>query len=281
MKHYKRAFSTLTCIEAQLGEVVDYAVRHGFSAVELRMDPKLTVCGLGINDAKTVRDAFADAGIAVSDLASGVTVVEKSDAVYETAKACLDFAALIGAKGMRVFLGRGTPLFSKPAEHDFDGIVEELCRICDYADEKGVGIWLETHSEFSTGASMREVLDAVRAKGHGANMRIIWDLIHSIEYKESPADTVKALGNDIVHIHLKDGVYTGDPDRTQYIHTRLGEGDMKPSEMLALLSETDFDGCLSLEWEAPWRKELKGVYADTDAVFDAYNHWLDEAEGNA
>ena len=35
-----------------------------------------------------------------------------------------------------------------------------------------------------------------------------------------------------------------------------------------------YDGYLSLEYELPWRPELKGSYENTDAILDAYNVWV-------
>lgn len=280
MKSFKRGFSTLTCIDAELSAVLSYAVNHRFSAVELRLDSQQSICGMGIADAPAIRTVFSDAGIVISDLAAGVTLTGEDDAPVSVGCGCIDLAAAVNAAGVRVFIGKGVPHFSDQPKHDFDGIVDQLRMLCAYAAEKNIQIWAETHSEFSSGKEMRRLVDAVRADGvSGTNLRVIWDVIHTLEYKETPAESIGYLGEDIVHVHLKDGIRNpDDAERTQFIHKRLGEGEMPVHEVLALLSETAFDGVLSLEWEAPWRPELKDVYPDVDAIFDAYNSWLDAAE---
>ncbi len=272
----KRAFSTLACMNASLDEIVSYAARHKMSGVEVRLDKEQKLCGFGVEDAGRIREAFAKQNVALIDLASGVSVTSCHEKKLEEAKTVVDLASAAGAKGVRIFVGAGAKYFSDPVRNDFDGIVRQIAALCTYAKTKGVEIWAETHSSFSTGAMMKNLLDAAGAD----NLGVIWDVIHTIEYGESPAETVRLLGGKIVHVHIKDGRFSGDRNRTAYVHTKLGEGEIPLGEILNCLNSVGYDGALSLEWELPWRPELAGCYRDTDETLEAWNAWLDRTEGN-
>lgn len=272
----KRAFSTLTCIELSLPEVLALANRCGIPAVEMRLDGAQTICGLGLDKADTVRQLCRDAGVCLTDLATGVSVKEYDMAQLQMAKDCVALAAAVDCPAIRIFVGAMVGHFHEVPKQDEAGIVRLLTELCPYAAERGVQIWLETHSAYSTGRAIRELIDAVDAD----NLYVLWDLIHSIEYEETPAETLRFLGDRLAHVHLKDGRHSGDQNRTQYIHTALGEGEMPLGLTLSLLQEAGYDGYLSLEWEKPWRPELQQCYPDADATLLAYQHWLDMAETN-
>lgn len=272
----KRAFSTLACMELSLPELLDCARRNRMEGVEIRLDPAQKICGMGIEKAEEIRSLCSEKGVVITDLATGVSISRYDEALMQTAKACVDLASAVHCRAIRVFVGAMISRFTDPVKQDADGIVRFLAELCPYGEEKGVDIWLETHSVYSTGRSIRELIDAVNQP----NLYALWDLIHTIEFNEEPAETIRILGDRLAHIHLKDGRTTGDRNRTQYHHTALGEGEMPLCHMLDLLKKAEYTGYLSLEWELPWRAELKGCYADTDATLQAYNRWLDEAETN-
>ncbi len=272
----KRAFSTLACMELTFPELLDCAVRNGMEGVEIRLDPAQKICGMGRERADEIRDLCRASGVVIADLATGVSIVRYDENLMKTAMDCVDLASAVDCRAIRVFVGAMISRFSDVPKQDVDGIVRFLKELCPYAAEKKVDIWLETHSIYSTGRSIMTLIDAVDAP----NLYALWDLIHTIEFCEEPAETLAVLGDRLAHIHLKDGAFSGDRNRTQYVHTALGEGEMPLCHLLDLLQKSEYAGYLSLEWELPWRPELKGCYADTDATLQAYNSWLDAAENN-
>ncbi|MBQ8402446.1 MAG: TIM barrel protein, partial [Clostridia bacterium] len=272
----KRAFSTLACMELTFPELLACAVRNRMNGVEIRLDPAGKICGTGVEGAEEIRSLCRDNGVTITDLATGVSILRYDEKLMDTAKTCVDLACAVDCRAIRVFVGAMISRFSDVPKQDTAGIIRFLKELCPYAAEKGVEIWLETHSVYSTGRSIRELIDAVDAP----NLYALWDLIHTVEFCEEPAETLAVLGDRLAHIHLKDGAFSGDRNRTQYVHTALGEGEMPLCHLLDLLKTAGYDGYLSLEWELPWRPELKGCYADTDATLQAYNDWLDRAEGN-
>lgn len=276
----KRCFSTLTCIDASIDEVVAYAKNHAMNGVEIRLDAAQTVCGTGIDGAEDIRTLFADAGVVITDLATGVNVTGLGDLAAEMTKAegCVRLAAAVGASAIRIFVGGHQPKLSVEPKEDIDAIVGFVRALCDFAKGFGVAVWAETHSSHSTAASMTALSERVGRD----NLAVIWDVLHSIEFRESPEESVKLLSDAglLAHVHLKDARQPDDPDASQYIHTALGAGTFPLAKVISLLNEVGYGGYLSLEYELPWRPELKDTYADTDAILDAYNAWIGAAEAN-
>ena len=83
----KRCFSTLTCVDASVDEVLTYAKKHAMDGVEFRLDAAQTICGTSLDDADAIRAQFADAGVTITDLATGVNVTGLGDLDAEMKKA--------------------------------------------------------------------------------------------------------------------------------------------------------------------------------------------------
>lgn len=269
----KRAFSTLACLEKNLAEVAACAGRNGMTGVEIRLDNGQKICGMGIEDAAAIRETLG--GLTITDLATGVSAADYREDQVSLGRQCVDLAEAVGCRAIRVFVGGSTPRHSQPPQQNEDGIVRFLRELCEYAASKKVEVWAETHSSYSSGKAMAEL---VRRAGKD-NLFVIWDVLHTIEYRETAVQSAEYLGDRIAHVHLKDARSTGDPDLTQYRHTALGEGEFPLAEVLRCLKELNYDGFLSLEWELPWRPELKDCYRDTDETLAAFNRWMDSAEG--
>jgi len=267
----KRSFSTLCCLNDTVQQVISYALENDMKGVELRVSAESsTFDDKTIADAEEIRNAFQKAGLEITDLALSCSVKSYDQTQIEIGKAGIDFAAALNARAVRLFIGEHQERFSDKIESDLEGIVKALGELADYAKKKGVEIWLETHSCFSTGKSIRELLDLINRD----NAKAIWDLIHTVEYRETPKETVKYLGDKIAHIHLKDGRPNEDRDIIRYLHTDLGAGTMPLGEMLTELKSIGFDGFFSLEWESPWRAEIRDLYPDTNDLLKKYNEFL-------
>ena len=111
------------------------------------------------------------------------------------------------------------------------------------------------------------------------NLKIVWDVLHSIEYREDILDTIKYLGDKIVHIHFKDAVPPEDMNMCQYVHTDLGAGIIPFEKVISALKEMNFEGYLSLEWESPWRPEIRELYPDPNVLLEKYNKILEACGG--
>ncbi len=262
----KRAFSTLCCINYNVQEIIELAKNNNLS-VELRVDDK------NIDNFFGKKELFENAKVEITDIAASIFV--RNEEISENAYKYIDLAKNLNVKGVRVFAGESPQEFQNELISDIDGIVKGIKKLCEYAKNKNVEIWLETHSELSTGKLCKEVLDGVNMP----NLKIIWDVLHSIEYKEDIYDTIAYLGDKIVHIHFKDAVPPEDMNMCQYVHTDLGVGIMAFDEVISELKAMNFDGYLSLEWESPWRPEIRELYPDVNVLLKKYNDILDAFGG--
>lgn len=268
----KTAFTTLACPDLSLPELLLLAKRAQMDAVEIRLDKENRLCGLGFDELIAARRLFDESGIALSDLASGICVKTYDEAVLSQMEHCAKMAQILGTRGIRVFLGTGVKYFTDPILRDLDGVAAILRVGAEIVGRYGAELWLETHSDYSTGAVIADLLSRV----NDPRVRVIWDAIHSIEWGEAPADTVRLLGDAIVHVHLKDGTRPKDPNRTAYDLCALGEGDVDFDEIARCLRTIRYDGYLSLEWEQMWHPELAACYPDTDALLTAYQGLLQQ-----
>lgn len=265
----KTAFSTLACPTLSLEEVAAIAARTGMEALEIRLDRDDRLCGFDAEDADRIKGIIDAAGVVISDLATGIFVKTWSPELLPRMERCARLAAAVGARGIRVFVaGEGIHSFDEPLRIDLPGAAHTLKAGAALLRPLGVEIWVETHSEYSTGAIVSSLLKTVDEE----NMRVIWDILHSIEWGESPAQTVAALGKSIVHVHLKDGESTGAP--TDYRLTKMGEGDVDFAAIAAALASIDYHGYLSLEWEQMWHPELEVHFPTTEALLLHYRQFL-------
>lgn len=259
----KRAFSSLCCVKYSAQQIVELAKGSNL-AVELRVD-----------DAALDRFGedpliFQREGVKVTDIAASIFILHEQfpDVTYRY----VDLAEKMGVGAVRIFAGESPKVFQKNLLSDVDGIIKGIGKLCAYAQEKGIEIWLETHSEISTGKLCRQILDAVAMP----NLKIIWDVLHSIEYKETLDETLDYMAKDIVHIHYKDGVPNEDPEKIHYKLTDIAEGVMPFDQVFEKLKAIGFEGYVSLEWESPWRPEIRDLYPDPAVLLEKYNKFLDQ-----
>ena len=268
----KKAFSTVACMGLEWQQVLACAVEAGMDAVEIRMDNDGSIFGLPEEELPEVAKAFEAQGVRISNLGTGVQVTGYAPEKLDKACQCAAIAHTLGAKGIRVFLGSFVKRFSDPTPHDEEGIIRFLQELADYACTQNVEVWIETHNEYSTGLVLRQLLDQVNR----SNVRVIWDILHPFEYGESPEDTIRLLGDALVHVHIKDGVKAQDPDWIDYVYTRLGEGALPLGHIMDLLEQSGYQGYYSLEWEYAWRAEIRHCYEGLPQVLKAWNEFLDK-----
>ncbi len=262
----KRAFSTLCCIDYNADQIIELAQKSNL-AVELRVDNK------NIEDFFSAKEKFAETKIFITDIAASIFVLGED--FSETAYRYIELAQAMKVKGVRIFAGESPQTFQEEIVSDIEGIIKGVKKLCLYAQERNVEIWLETHSELSTGKLCKRVLEGVNMP----NLKIIWDILHSIEYREDINQTISHLGDSIVHVHLKDGCQSEDMNACQYVHTDLGKGEFPFGEAIDALKAMNFNGYLSLEWESPWRSEIRELYKDPKDLLFKYNSLLDEFGG--
>lgn len=245
----RRAFSTLGAPGADLDEVVRLARTGRCQGVELRCAVgQLVYPDMPATEAGRLGAALRRAGLAVPVLASYVQVAADDSGVVERLARHIDLAARLGAAQVRVFGGG-----ADRADGRRERAVRHLARAAPLAEAAGVGLALETHDTFLTGAEVAAVLEAVGSPHAGA----VWDAVNPWRAGESPERTAALLGPWLRHVQLKD---VASP--TDLRPVLPGHGVLPLPSVLAQLGHLGYGGWISLEWERAW-------YPDAAPLADA------------
>jgi sugar phosphate isomerase/epimerase len=250
----KHIFSTLPCMDYDALQLKELCDKHGFFGVEVRTKP----------DNSFVYADFLN----IINVGSSICIRDVNEKQLEDAKAILSQMENTNILGMRVFLGNFRRRFSDPKfffEHS--EIVKSLRTMCDYTSKE---IWVETHNEYSTGKVLKTLIEDVDRK----NLKIIWDIMHPFEDGESPEETWELIGKYISHVHIKDGKKRDDSTWHDYEYTPIGEGELPITEIIGILNNGNYTGCLSLEWENLWRDELKKLNWSVDKILKSYMDYM-------
>ena len=264
----KKAFSTLCCLDYTLDEILELAVSCHMDAIELRVDDRMLD---SIKDARVWGDKVLKAGIKVCDVASSIFILDGN--LTDKAEAYLSLARDIGADAVRIFAGRMPSNIQETEICCMEDIASALRNLCVMAEDMGLEIWLETHSEFSTGRRSSELADAVDMP----NLKILWDVLHSIEFCESLDDSIAYIGDKLAHVHVKDA-HAPEGDAFIYPLCDLGDGVFPLRELLVKLNAAGYDGYVSLEWESPWCPEIRDIYPDPHLLLEKYCEYLNITE---
>ncbi len=125
---------------------------------------------------------------------------------------------------------------------EYANMVDTIERLGRYGDQIGVMFATETGPE--PALPLRRVLE----KADTRSARVNLDPANLFMCAgENPVQSVRVLGEYIVHTHAKDGQMNPDGSHTEY---RLGDGGVPFREYLATLKYVGFDGFLTIEREA-------------------------------
>ena len=156
-----------------------------------------------------------------------------------------------GARYVRAF-GGGT-WGQSLTEADYDQAARTVVWWQQEKKQRGwrVDLLLETHDGFSASGPCRNLFARLREP-----IGIIWDSHHTWRLGgESPHESWSQLSTWIRHIHIKDSI--GKPSaRHPYTYVLPGDGEMPLGQIVELLTEHQFAGTISLEWERLWHPYL-------------------------
>lgn len=267
----KLSFSTLSFNEYGFEDLAKLCKKYGYSGFEIRMGSGVGHLDYSAKELVGYKKMLDSYGVAVVGLGTSVCIRDYSDALLEDFKRHLPMAHLLGAKGLRVFMGTFKGYRSQPGQPmNYDGCVKFLRAACEAAAQYDICVYIETHNEFATGKELRRLVDDVARD----NCKVIWDIMHPIEEKETIAQTLHYLGNVTAHVHIKDGVADPDADAVNCIYKPIGEGDMPIAELVSMLKAFGYDACYSLEWEEQWRQSLKDAALPHEQVLAQYADYM-------
>ena len=245
-------FSTLGCPTWSWRQILDFATRHGFPAIELRglqefvditRHPELAPERLA-----NVNQQLADRGLGVVCLGASARMHDLDAAQLDDAGRYIDLAAALGAPYVRVFGDRYVQ--GEPQEATRERVANNLRKIGERAEDHGVTVLIESHGDFTDSPSLREVLE----RADSPAVALLWDAHHTfVASREAPADTVRQVGRWIRHTHLKDSIAVG-PDR-RYVLT--GTGEVPVRAQIEALAQIGYRGLYSFEWEKRWHPEIE------------------------
>jgi sugar phosphate isomerase/epimerase len=255
-KRYPVGFSTLGCPKWDWKTILDHAAEWGFAAIELRglqgqMD--LTKCpefGAGRIGASLAD--LAALGLRIANLGASANLhipdqAERKEQLDE-AKRFIDLARQLKSPCVRVFGDKWVQ--GEAHETTIARIADGLHELGGYAKGSGVTVVLETHGDFPHSATILEMVKKAKSPGVG----VLWDTHHTcVAGKESPAETFKALGPYVRHVHLKDSVPGDSGDK--YVLT--GDGKVPVKDIVGVLAKGHYGGIYGFEWEKMWIPELQ------------------------
>ena len=267
----KLSFSTLGCPDWTLNESIAISADLGYNGIEIRgvademYAPRIPAFGDSLLE-KT-KQRFARASLSVPILTSGAFFADQKDVdgAMTEAKEYLLLASKMGVPYIRV-MGECSPEPRNTKElPQAVTCYKELCR---YAAPLGVMPLIETNGVLADSKTMLSFLSQVDEP----NMGVLWDIHHTFRfYDEAPADTVKALGSYIRHVHVKDSVRGRNGVITYMLN---GYGDVPIEESVSSLRAIGFDGFYSYEWVKRWSREL----AEPGIAFHKYISFMRELE---
>ncbi len=184
----------------------------------------------------------------------------------ETAKRYVDMAVALESSFIRIFAGPIKPEMDR--ESTMERIVEGFRATGEYARSRGVTALLETHDTFSTGKSVRGLLDRVDEAGIG----VVWDILHSYRFGESFEETWRQVGDRVRNVHLKDSMKF---DAAGFDIRLCGEGVIPIPEAVSLLMRNGYDGFYEFEWEKGWHPEIPTA----EVAFPHYVRYMEKLAG--
>jgi len=167
---------------------------------------------------ETVKADIAASGIKV--VSYGVENFTKDD---ESSRVKFDFAKALGIE----------IITANPMRNAF-GALATLC------DEYDIKIAIHNHGPGALYDKAEDTANAV--EGLSPRIGACVDTGHVIRSGEKPHEVIRALGDRVISLHLKDWVHEGEEQI-------LGEGDMDLKEVAKALKEIKFAGPIMLEYE--------------------------------
>ncbi|MCS7222692.1 MAG: sugar phosphate isomerase/epimerase family protein [Anaerolineae bacterium] len=240
----KYSFTSFSCPELTLPEVLALAKRIGYDGVELRLaEGHKHGVETDISSVKRreIKAQVTASGIALACLGTSCTYADPAraaDMVAETRRA-IQLAADIGCPRLRVFGGEIPTGITR--EQAMDSIVASLRAVAAQALESGVIICMETHDDWTNPDQVAEIMRRVNQP----SIAVTWDVMHPVRQSHVTMDQAfQALQPWIKHVHFHDGVNRLD----KFELKPIGEGDFDHRRMVELLMAAGYDGFLSGEW---------------------------------
>ena len=237
-------------VSQDLERIISFAKKFNLDGIEIRTLWNKKPHEL-VNYASRIRKMLNESGLAVSAIASPFfkADIDRKDEYtqhIDILKKCIELA-----KSLDTDIVRGFTFWRKaPLDEYLEIIVEKFSKPLDIVENEGIILAIENeYSTFVNNARrLSQFLKAIESK----NVKALWDPGNDIFDPEGEIpypDGYNMIKDNIVHIHVKDGVRKGKSGKPE---TRpVGEGEVNYREQIRALIRDRYKGYLSLETH--WR----------------------------
>ena len=159
---------------------------------------------------------------------------EEREATVRYYNEVIDLASDLGAN--KVLYIAGWQIFGTTRQQAWDRSKNCLDLIASHADKKGITIVVEpTAAATNLIETADDAMELMRSVARD-NVKVMFDTLHALYRNEIPADYVRAMRDDLVHIHVSDS-------------NRVipGEGRVDWIGLMQALNECGYDGYLTME----------------------------------
>ena len=177
-------------------------------------------------------------------------------------RAVSDFAARLGVKALGLHIGC---VPEDDAHPDYLAVLGMVREICDHAAANGQVFALETGQE--SAKVLRDFIADVKRP----NLRINFDPANMILYGSGdPIEALDVLGDLVVSVHAKDGIWPAGGPGSLGIEKVLGTGDVGMRRFVTKLREIGYSGPLCIEREGvTWEQKLIDIETGVAELKDA------------
>ena len=159
---------------------------------------------------------------------------EEREATVRYYNEVVDLASDLGAN--KVLYIAGWQIFGTSRQQAWDRTKNCLDLIASHADKKGITIVVEpTAAATNLIETADDAMELMRSVARD-NVKVMFDTLHALYRNEIPADYVRAMRDDLVHIHVSDS-------------NRVipGEGRVDWIGLMQALNECGYNGYLTME----------------------------------
>ena len=231
--------------------VIEKVSNAGYDCVELNAEtlpwaqPHVTPKLPDFNR-RQIRRKVKETGITISSISAHIGLVEaeenKRSENLNYALGCLDLAGDLEIPVAHLLSGSLAESVSR--QEAFKWMADEVAQCIKHGESLGVKVAFEpvaTHLICDT-ESMLELIDALQP----LELFVNFDPSHLAVHDDDISSAIRSLGQRIVHVHIKDA--KGTPSDYQF--PPLGQGVIDFKGFMAGLKEVDYNGVLSIEYEA-------------------------------
>ena len=252
----KLSFSTLGCYNFKLEDMIKLANKYHIDALEVRgindeLDNEKILEFDNLNYQNTI-SLIKNNGLEFNVLGTSCKFHDEITYHKYLPKAFkeIDIASKLGFKAIRIF---GNNIINNDS---YDYLINAINILCAY--DPNINIYLETHGDFNNHKTLLPIVNNIKYDNFG----LIWDIYHTYRYYQNDFEPFYNYFKPYIrHVHIKDSLND---------HPVLfGKGEIDVQKVINKLTDDQYQGYLSIEWEKKWYDDLE----DLEEVLISFNDY--------